>query len=186
VPYFQQRRNSWGGSSRGSRCSWSWGGSDSSGNSSLCAFAASILSRGFASRLLALQLALGTSAVSGLDALVLAVQLFANRRALWIRSSACSVALRRSTNGFALGAAILLALILGATNRAHGAFAVDNALSTRGLFASHLALGASANRVADSWAAWVVALPLASGVALVSGNNHCHQEDKSESKSRHD
>jgi len=95
-----------------------------------------------ASWLLALQLALGTLAVGGLDTLVVAFELLANRAALGLGGSASGVALSRRAHSLALGAVLLLAIVLGAADRANRALAVDNALSTSGLFASHLALGA--------------------------------------------
>jgi hypothetical protein len=92
-----------------------------------------------AGRLLALQLALGALAVGGLDALVVALKLFADRAAFGFRSSAGSVALSRRADCLALGAIFLLAIVLGAANRANRALAVNNALGASGLFASHLA-----------------------------------------------
>jgi len=118
------------------------------------------------SRLLALQLAFGSLTVGGLHALVVAFQFLAHRRALGFGSSASGVALSRGTDSLALGAIFLLAIILGATDRAHRTLAVNNALSTSSLFASHLALGTRADRVAHSWALRVIALPTALRVAL--------------------
>jgi hypothetical protein len=94
-----------------------------------------------ASSLLALELALGALAVGGLDALVVAFEFLANRRALGFGSSAGGVALSGSADSLALGAVFLLAIVLGATNRANRAFAVNGAFSAGGLFAAHLALG---------------------------------------------
>jgi len=69
-----------------------------------------------ASGLLALQLALGLLAVSGLDALVVALQLFAHGRALGLGSRASGVALGGGTNRLTLGAVFLLAVVLGAAD----------------------------------------------------------------------
>jgi len=69
-----------------------------------------------ASRLLALQLALGALAVGGLDALVVAFELLANRAALGFGGSASGVALSRRAHSLTLGAVLLLAIILGAAN----------------------------------------------------------------------
>jgi len=135
-----------------------------------------------ARRLLALQLALGLGTVSGLDALVVAFEFLAHRAALGLWSRAGGVALSRRANSLALGAVLLLAEILGATNRAHRAFAVHSALGAGGLLASHLALGTSADRVAHSGALRVIALPAALGVALVgeSDSSRESQDDDDE------
>jgi len=130
-----------------------------------------------ASRLLALQLALGSLAVGGLHALVVAFQFLAHRRAFGFGGSASGVALSRGTDSLALGAIFFLAIVLGAADRAHRALAVNNALSTSSLFASHLTLGTRADRVADSWALRVIALPAALRVALFSDSTN-HTEGK--------
>jgi len=183
VHHFQER---WLGGSGSSWSRGSWGRSGSRvglGNSSSnvvlrasTAVGGGVI-RNVAASLLALQLALGTSAVSGLDALVLAVQFFADWRAFWIRSSAGCVALRRSANSFTLRAACLFASVLGASNRAGWAFAVNGALCARSLFASHFALGTSANWVANSRAGWIIALPLALRVALISSNDNSQKQN---------
>jgi len=129
-----------------------------------------------AGRLLALHLALGLGAVGGLDALVVALELLADRAALGLGGRAGGVALGRGTDGLALGAVLLLAEVLGAADRANGALAVNGALSAGGLLAAHLALGAGANRVADSGALGVVALPTALRVARVGVNRADSQE----------
>lgn len=116
--------------------------------------------------LLALELALGLGAVGGLDALVVADELFANGGALGLGSLAGGVATGRLADRLALGAALALTMVLGAANGAGGLLAVDGALGATRLFALHLALGALAHRVALSGAGRVVTLPLAGGVAL--------------------
>jgi hypothetical protein len=132
-----------------------------------------------ASGLLALELALGALAVGGLDALVVALELLADRAALGLGGGAGGVALSGRADSLALGAVFLLAVVLGAADRANRAFAVNDALGTSGLFASHLALGARAHRVAHGRALRVIALPAALRVALFSNsrsgqdsNNH--------------
>jgi len=119
-----------------------------------------------AGSLLASQLALGLGAHRGFLALPLALGLLAHRRADGGRGHATSVALSRGTHSLALGAAVLLAHILGAADRAHGLLAVNGALSARGFLALHLAAGAFTDGMADSGAHRVVALPSALGVAL--------------------
>ena len=69
-------------------------------------------------------------------------------------------------DGLALGAVVLLALVLGATDGADGLLAVDGALSARHFLALHLALRTLANGVADRGASRVIALPFADGEAL--------------------
>jgi len=133
-----------------------------------------------ASGLLALQLALGLGAHAGLLALPLALGLLADGGANWIRSDALGVALGRRTDGLALGARVLLAHILRATNAANGLLAVHSALGARSLLALHLAAGALANGVADGRADWVIALPSAFRVALSS------QSNSGESQEEHD
>jgi len=187
VHHFQERwlggsGSSWSRGSWGRSGSWSWSGVGLGNSSSNIVLRASTavgggVIRNVAASLLALQLALGTSAVGGFDALVLAVQFFADWRAFWIRSSAGCVALRRSANSFTLRAACLFASVLGASNRAGWAFAVNGALCARSLFASHFALGTSANWVADSRAGWIIALPLALRVALISCNSDSKQNN---------
>jgi hypothetical protein len=128
---------------------------------------------GIARWLLALKLALGTSAVGGLQALLAAVQLFADRRALRFRSHAGGVATSRLAHSLALVASQLLAGVLGAADRANRALAVDGALGARYLFTFHFALRASANWVADGRALRVIAHPLASRMAGAgSGQGH--------------
>jgi len=133
--------------------------------------------------LLALQLALGTSAIGGLGAFVLAIKFFTNRRAFRIRSGASGVALWRRANGLAFGARVLLAFVGWATNTADWALAMNNALGTRSLFASHFALGFGANRVANSWAGGIIALPFACRVALLS-NSEANDQEESQSEQR--
>jgi len=121
-----------------------------------------------ASWLLALQLALGLLAVGGLDALVVALQLFAHGRALGLGSRASGVALGGGTHCLALGAVFLLAVVLGAANRANGAFAVHHTFGALGLFTSHFTLGSCTDGVANSRALRIIALPSALGMALFS------------------
>jgi len=123
------------------------------------------------SGLLALQLALGSLAVGGFHTLVVAFQFFADRRAFGFGSSASGVALSRSTDGFTLGAVFLFTIILGATNGADRAFAMNDALGASCLFTSHFTFGTSAHRVADSRALRIIALPFALRVALLSQNS---------------
>jgi len=140
-----------------------------------------------ASRLLALQFTLGTLAVGGLDALVGAIQLLADRRALGFRSSAGSVALGWSANGLALGAIFLLAIVLGATDTAGRTFAMNNTFGASSLFTFHLTLRTSADRVANSWASRIIALPAASGVALLSrSTNDGNKAQGGNNKGSHD
>jgi hypothetical protein len=153
-----------------------------SGSLRACAALRSI--SGLASRTLALQLALGLGAVDWLDALVLAVELFAHRGALGFRSHAGGVATSGLADSLALRAAVLLAQVLGATNGAHWAFAVDGALRAGDLLTLHLALGACAHRVAHSRAGGVIALPFAHGVALFC-SSHCDQQEKGNKHSLH-
>jgi len=143
---------------------------NASSNIALRASTAFSLVWNIARSLLALQLALGTSAVGRFDAFVLAIQFFADWRAFRIRRCACGVALRRCANCFTLWAAILLALIFRATNRADRFFAMNNTFSTRSLFTSHLTFRTSAHWVANSRARRIIALPTASRVALFSSN----------------
>jgi len=126
-----------------------------------------------AHRLLALEFALGAGAVGGLQALLAAVQLLAHRRALRLGSHASGVATGRLADGLALVASELLASVLGAADGAHRSLAVNSALSAGNLLAFHLALGASAHRVADGRALGVIAHPLADWMARAgSWQNH--------------
>jgi hypothetical protein len=126
-------------------------------------------------------------AVGGLDALVGAIQLLANGRALGFRSGAGSMALSRSTDGFTLGAVFLLAIVLGAADTAGRTLAVYDALSTGSLFALHLALRTSTNRVANSRASGIIALPAAIRMALLSRNTDNSNKTKGcYNKSSHD
>jgi len=118
-----------------------------------------------AGRLLTLQLALGTSTVGGLDALVLARGGFAHRRALGFGGLAGSVALGWLANVFASRAASQFAEILGASQGALGLGAVNGALGAGNLLTSHLALGLLADWVADCGARGIITLPFALGVA---------------------
>ena len=139
--------------------------------------------RQLASSLLALQLALGTSAVGGLGALVVAVEFLADRAALGLGGLAGGVALGRLADGLALGAAVLLAQLLGASNGAHGLGAVDGALGAGHLLTLHLALWAGAHGVAHGRACGVITLPLALGVALSrkGDGNEGQQQNSGES-----
>jgi len=133
-----------------------------------------------ASRLLALQLALGTSTVGGLHALVGAVEFLAHGRAFRFGSSAGGVALSGCANSLALGAVFLLTIVLGAADRAGGAFAVNNALGALSLLTLHFTLGTSTHWVADSRAGRVIALPAALRVALFSRNNSNKEQETGE------
>jgi len=135
----------------------------------------------FASRLLALQLALGLGAVSGLGALLVAGELLADGGALGLWSLAGGVAVSRLADRLTLGAAFLLALVLGAADCANGLLAVNSALGAGGLLALHLALGALADWVANSRAAGIIALPLALRVAL-AGRSSSHRQDENNGK----
>jgi hypothetical protein len=121
--------------------------------------------------LLALQLALGTRAVGGLGALAGALQLLAHGRALGFRGRAGGVALGRGANGLALGAVLLLAVVLGAADRAGGLLAVNDALGALDLLTLHFALWPRAHGVADGGAGRVIALPTALRVALGLGGS---------------
>jgi hypothetical protein len=88
------------------------------------------------------------------------------------------VALGGGADGLALGAVLLLAVVLGAADRAGGLLAVDDALSALNFLALHLALGASAHGVADSRASRVIALPTALRVALGLSSRHSAQGDE--------
>jgi len=135
-----------------------------------------------ASRALALQLALGLGAVGRLDALVLAVEFLAHRAAFGLGSGASGVALSRVADGLARRASLLLAVVLGAADRANRALAVHDAFSASSLFASHLALRARAHRVADSRALRIIALPAAHGVALLGSRNSDDGQQNDESE----
>jgi len=76
--------------------------------------------------------------------------------------------LSRSTNSLALGAIFLLTIILGTTNAASRTFAMNHTFSAGSLFTFHFTLGASTDRMANSWASRIIALPTAVGVALLS------------------
>jgi hypothetical protein len=127
--------------------------------------AASVLQWSLAGGLLALELALGLGAVGGLGTLVGAGELFANGLALGFWGSASSVADGGLADRLALGASVLLALLLGAADRANGLLAMNSALGARSLLALHLAFRSLAHRVANGRALRVIALPLAVGVA---------------------
>jgi hypothetical protein len=124
-----------------------------------------------ASGSLALQLTLGLRAVDWLDALVLAVELFADRSTLGLRSHAGGVAASRLADSLALRAAVLLAEFFWATNSAHWTLAVDCAFRAGDLLTLHLALRASTHWVADGRAGRVITLPLAHWVALFSSSH---------------
>jgi hypothetical protein len=133
-----------------------------------------VLQWGFAGGFLALELALGLRAVGGLCALVGAGKLLANRLALGFWGSAGGVADGGLADRLALGASILLALLLGAADRANGLLAMNGALGAGSLLALHLALGSLADGVADGGALWVITLPFAVGVAHL-GRRQCSE-----------
>jgi len=82
----------------------------------------------------------------------------------------------------ALGAVILLALVLGAANGAGGLLAMNGALGAGNLLALHLALGTLAHRMADGRALRVIALPLALGMTLVFNGENAGESDQSQEK----
>ena len=86
-----------------------------------------------ASRLLALELTLGLGAVSGLHALVGTLELLADGRALGFGGGTGGVALSGLADVLALGAVILLAGLLGATDGTGGLGTMDGALGARSL-----------------------------------------------------
>jgi len=139
------------------------------------AAAARLLLGGLAGGLLALELTLGLGAVDGLHALVVAVELLAHRGALGLGRLASGVAAGGLADSLALGARVLLARLLGATDGADRALAVDGALSAGSLFTLHLTIGAGTHGVAHGGALGVIALPFAVGVALL-GNSHDSQQ----------
>jgi len=114
-----------------------------------------------ACRSLAHQLAVGLGAGDGLLALPVAFGRFAHGSADGVRGLALGAAVGRRADSLALRAILLLAQILGATNIALRLVAVNLALSAFSLLAVDLALGSFADRVADSGADGVVALPSA-------------------------
>jgi len=94
-----------------------------------------------------------------------------------------STAVSWRADSLALRAVLLLAEILRAADVALRLVAVDLALSTFSLFAVDLAFWSLADRVADSWADWVVALPSALWVAVTFNfGNSCHEVSLSMSK----
>jgi len=131
---------------------------------------------GFAGGLLAHQLALGAGAQGGLLALPIALGLLTHRGAHGIGCSTSSTALGRGTHGFALGAIVGFAQVLGATNIALRLVAMNLAGGTRGLLAMNLTLRTLAHRVALSGARRVITLPSALRVALggVGGGGLIH------------
>jgi len=147
--------------------------------------ASRLLFRSRASRLFALQFTLGLGTVGGLGALVLAVQLFANRSTLGFRSNASSVALSRFADGFTLGATFVFTFVLGATDGADRFGAVDSALGASDFFTLHLTLGAFTNRVTYSRARRIITLPLALRMALFS-NSASNSEQNEEQSNTHD
>lgn len=139
--------------------------------------------RFFACSFLALQFTLGLGTVGGLDALVEAGELFADRLASWFRRFASGMAVSRLANRFALGAALLLALIFRATNSADWLFAVHGAFGTSGFLALHLAFRSLTHRVTNRGASRVIALPLAQRVTLLC-EGYSGEEKDSEAKQR--
>jgi len=127
---------------------------------------AALLLLGGASRLLTLELALGTGAVGGLDALVLARGGLAHRAALGLGGLAGGVALGRLANVFTSGASGQLAKVLGATQSALGFGAMNGALGAGHFLTSHLTFGFLAHRVAHRGTRGIVTLPLALRMAL--------------------
>jgi hypothetical protein len=115
---------------------------------------------------LAGQLALGLGAELRGLALPGALGLLAQRRAVGLGGSASGTADSGSADSLASGAILHLTHFLGASHRAHGFLAVNFTLGALSGLAVHLALRASANRVALGRADRVVTQPLALGVAL--------------------
>jgi len=127
---------------------------------------ASLTSTSITGRSLADKLALGLGASDGLLALPVALGGLTHGGADRLGSLALSAAVGRRANSLALGAVLLLAQILGASDVALGFIAMNLALGTLGFLAVDLALGALAHGVAHSGAHRVVALPAALGVAV--------------------
>jgi hypothetical protein len=124
-------------------------------------------------------------AVGGLGALVEAGEFLAHRLALGFRSLAGGVATSWLADRLALGAAFLLALVLGAADGADGFLAVNSAFGAGGFLALHLAFGSFTHRVANSRAGGIIALPLALGVAFFSRDGGDGQEGKDDNEGTH-
>jgi hypothetical protein len=125
-----------------------------------------LTSTSIASGTFADEFALGLGASDGLLALPVALSGFAHRSADSVGGFALSTAVSRRADSFALGAILLFAEILGATNIALRLVAVNLAFGTFSLFAVNLALRTLAHRVAHSRAYRVVALPSAFRMAI--------------------
>jgi len=137
-------------------------------------------------RLLALEFAFGSGAGGGLRARPVALCFLAQRRTVGLRSHTGCFAFSWCAHGLALGARVLFAHFLGATNGALRLLAVHGALRTLERLALHLTFWSGANRVANGRAHGVVALPLALGVAR-SVNIHLGGDSKREqSQQDHD
>jgi len=137
---------------------------------------ASLTSTSITSRALAHELALGLGAGDGLLALPVALGGLAHGGAHSVGGFALSTAVGRRADGLALGAILLLAQVLGASDVALRLVAVDLALGALSLLAVDLALGTLAHGVAHSGAHRVVALPSALGVAVTFDFSHSLHE----------
>jgi len=127
---------------------------------------------GLTGGLVTLELALGLGAGGGLLALPVALGLLAHGGADGLGGNTGGTAVSGRADSLALGAVVLLAHVLGATDVTLGLVAVDLALGTSSFFTLDLALGALAHGVALGGADGVVALPSALGVALGLGFKH--------------
>ena len=128
---------------------------------------------------LASKLALGLGAERRLAALPVTTGLFADGRALGFGGDALGVALSGGTDGLALGARLLLAHILGASDGADRFLTVNGALGAGGLLALHLTTGTLANGVAHSGAHGVITLPSTGRVTLsLRGKERMEGEEK--------
>jgi len=136
----------------------------------------SLTSTGIASRTFAHEFALRLGASDGLLALPVALGGFAHRSTNSVGGFALSTAVSWGANSFALGAILLLAEILRATNIALRLVAVNLALSTLSLLAVNLALRTFAHWVAHSRTHWVIALPSAFRVAITFDFSHSLHE----------
>jgi len=133
------------------------------------AFAAFLLVFDVAGRFGALELALRARAGRRLGTRPRARRLFAERRAVRLRSYTRRVALSRCANSLALGARRFLAHVLRAAHAALGLFAVNCAFGAGRLLALHFTFRPRTDRVTDRRARRVIALPAALRVAVLLG-----------------
>jgi len=113
-----------------------------------------------------LELAFGARAGRRFSARPRARSLLTERRAVGFRGNTGSVALGRGANRLAFRARVFLAHVFRATNRAFRLLAVNRAFSAFRLLTLHLAFRASADRVTNSRARRIVALPATGRVAV--------------------